>query len=180
MSSSTPAIRLLVCGDRHARDGGVAVWAAGLLMPIIRQHGNRHVEVMRCGHLDSRQLLDVGAAAPLVILDVADGLPPGEIVIRALDELIDDPSGPSPRCAAGQPIDQMLGVANVLGDSPLRGCFVGIGGHDFGFGETLSPPVRRRLPDYVEAIRALVEPLVKGEEPVSGACLGARGGRPAG
>ncbi|HWH37731.1 MAG TPA: hypothetical protein VNT28_08145 [Candidatus Limnocylindrales bacterium] len=170
-----PAVRLLVCGDRNARDAGLALWATGLLLPRLRDQGRRRVEATRCEQLDVKPLLEVDRRAQLLILDAAAGVPPGEIVTRSLDELIDDPSGPTPR-SAGVPIDQILGVANVLADAPLRGCFIGMGGASFEAGSTLSPAVRSCLPDYVAAILDVVERLDQAGL-LSDPCTSARGHR---
>ncbi|CAN5615511.1 hypothetical protein BH23CHL7_BH23CHL7_07880 [soil metagenome] len=175
MTTHAPAVRLLVCGDRHRSDGGAAVWATGLLLPTLREQRGPRVEAVRCGHLDARQLLDLAGSSPLVILDVADGVAPGEVVVRSLDELIDDPAGPAPRSAAGQPIDQLLGVVNVLADAPLEGYFVGLGGLEFGYGEDLSPPVGAHLDDYVAAIRTAIERLSDPTPRVSDRSTGVRG-----
>jgi hydrogenase maturation protease len=174
-TTHAPAVRLLVCGDRHGSDGGVAVWAAGLLLPTLREARTPRVEAVRCGHLDARQLLELASSAPLVILDAADGVAPGEVVVRSLDELIDEPAGPAPRSAAGKPIDQLLGVVNVLADAPLNGYFVGLGGLQFGYGEGLSPPVRAHLDEYVSAIRKAIERLNDPSPRVSDRRTGARG-----
>lgn len=146
-----PAVRLLACGNSHRRDDGAALWAVGLLQPRLRR-GRCMVEVTRCGQLDVQHLLDVPAGEPVVLLDAAVGVPAGEIVVRPLDELIDFPNGPAPHSSHALPANLVLGMANVLADKPLKGYFVGIGGADFGYGETLSEKVRLAMPAYVEAI----------------------------
>jgi Ni,Fe-hydrogenase maturation factor len=77
---------------------------------------------------------------------------PGEVVVRQLDELIDNPSGAAPHSSHVLPANLVLGMANVLAERPIRGYFVGIGGADFGYGDGLSAPVRRALPAFQERI----------------------------
>jgi len=73
---------------------------------------------------------------------------------------MDHPEGPAPHSSHSLPINQVLGVANVLAEKPLEGVFVGIGGSDFGFGERLSSSVMRGLPAFVAAIDRAVEALL--------------------
>jgi hydrogenase maturation protease len=152
-----PAVRLLVCGNAHRRDDGAAPFAVGQLLPRLRR-GRCVVEVTRCGQLDVQHLLDVPAGEPVVLVDAAVGVPAGEVIVRPLDELIDFPNGPSPHSSHALPASLVLGMANAIAEQPLSGVFVGIGGADFGYGDTLSPKVREQLPAYVDAI---VEAIVR-------------------
>jgi hydrogenase maturation protease len=155
------SVRLLVCGNPHRRDDGAALRAAALLVPSLRL---RHcpIEAVRCGQLDVDHLLSVPPGMPVVLLDAAVGVPPGSIVVRSLDELIDQPGGAAPHSSHALPINQVLGMANVLADQPLRGVFVGIGGADFGYGDALSPAVQASLPAYRDAITAEVTRIAAG------------------
>lgn len=146
-----PTVRLLVCGNPHRRDDGAALRAASELVPRLRQ-GRCPVEVIRCGQLDVEHLLAVPPGDLVVLLDTAIGVPAGEIIVRPLDELIDHPNGPAPHSSHALPINQVLGMANVLAERPLSGVFVGIGGGDFGYGEEMSPHVKEQMPAYLEAI----------------------------
>jgi hydrogenase maturation protease len=155
-----PPVRLLVCGNRDRADDGAALRAVGSLVARHRYRVGRDLVVERCGQLDVQHLLDVPTGQAVVIVDAAVGVAPGEVVTTSLEELIDHPQGPAPHSSHSLPINQLLGVANVLSDTPLRGLFVGIGGDDFGFGERLSSAVSRGLPGFVAAIDGAVEALL--------------------
>jgi hydrogenase maturation protease len=155
------SLRLLVCGNPHRRDDGAALRVAALLVPSLRL-AHCPVEAVRCGQLDVEHLLSVPPGVPVVLLDAAVGVPAGSIVVRSLDELIDHPNGPAPHSSHALPINQVLGMANVLADQPLRGVFVGIGGADFGYGDALSPAVQASLPAYRDAIAAQIARIAGG------------------
>jgi len=148
--------RLLVCGNTDRRDDGAAVHAAESLLPDLAQKQRELIDVVRCGQLDIEDLLDAPVGAPLVIMDAAIGVPSGTIVRRTFDELVSDATGPAPHSSHALPIAQVVGVARQLSDAPLDGLFIGIGASDFGFGTSLSDPVRRALPDYVAAVAGAI------------------------
>jgi hydrogenase maturation protease len=152
-------VHLLICGHRHQRDGGAAVWVTPRIKELLREQNLVDVRALRSGELAMSHLLNVPRGAPLVIADATSHTAPGEIVVRTLDELIDEPNGPGPHSARGQPINQLLGVANCLAEAPLQGEFVGLGGADFGVGMGVSQQVADRLDDYAEAIVDRVEQL---------------------
>ena len=152
-------VRLLVCGNVHRNDDGAATWAVARLLPLLEGLGRPPVEVLHCGQLDIEDLLDVGAGTPLVIVDTAIGVPAGEVVTLSLDDLRRRPHGVVPHSSHALPIDQVLGLAAVLAEEPPTGYFVGLGGHDFGFGETPSGEVREALPAFADAIAAAIERL---------------------
>ena len=155
-----PPVRLLVCGNRDRADDGAALRAVGSLVARHRYRVGHDVAVERCGQLDVQHLLDVPTGQAIVIVDAAVGIAAGEVVTTSLEELIDHPLGPAPHSSHALPINQLLGVANVLSDKPLRGLFVGIGGDDFGLGDRLSSAVSRGLPGFVSAIEGAVEALL--------------------
>jgi hydrogenase maturation protease len=150
-------LRVLACGNIDRGDDGVAIVAAGLLLPSLAEEGRRHVEIRRCGQLDIDHLLEVPAGVPVLILDAAVGVPPGEVVRLPIEELIAHPGGPTPHSSHALSVDQVLGVASVLSETPLRGTFVGVGGANFGHGESLSEEVRSAMPTYIEAIEAEID-----------------------
>jgi hydrogenase maturation protease len=152
----TITARLLVCGNLDRCDDGAAIVAAEALLPSLREQGRRRVDVRRCGQLDIEDLLDVPPDTPLLIVDTAVGVPAGTIVTRTFDQLVDQPHGPAPHSSHALPIAQVVGVARQLADVPIDGLFVGIGGADFGFGESLSAPVRAALPEFIAAIGAAI------------------------
>jgi hydrogenase maturation protease len=159
-----PPVRLLVCGNADRADDGAAMRAVGALVARHHYRLGRDIAVQRCGELDVLHLLDVPTGQAIVIVDAAVGVAPGEVVTASLEELIDYPDGPAPYSSHALPINQLLGVANVLADKPLRGLFVGIGGTDFGFGERLSAAVASGLPNFIAAIDGAVVRLLAPSE----------------
>jgi hydrogenase maturation protease len=157
-STATIAARLLVCGNVDRCDDGAAIWAVGTLLPGLREEGARNVEARRCGQLDIEHLLDA-EGAPLIIVDTATGIQPGRVVTLTFDDLLAHPRGPAPHSSHALPIDQVVGIARQLAGTPIDGLFVGIGGADFGFGRSLSTPVRKAMPDFLAAIQAAIEHL---------------------
>lgn len=158
--SVSPAVRLLVCGNVDRADDGAAMRAVGTLLAGDAGRHRRELHIEHCGQLDILHLLDVPGGQRLLIVDAALGVRPGRVVTVDLDALIDHPHGPVPHSSHALPINQVLGVANVLAEVPLRGLFVGIGGTDFAFGERLSPAVARGLPRFVDAIASAIEQLL--------------------
>lgn len=152
----SPTARLLVCGNLDRCDDGAAIRAAESLLAGLPEDVRLGLDVRRCGQLDIDDLLDDSEPAPLLIVDAAIGVPAGAIVTRTFDELLADASGPAPHSSHALPIAQVVGVARHLSDDPVDGLFVGIGGADFGFGPTLSEPVRAALPAYVAAIGSAI------------------------
>ena len=148
--------RLLVCGNIDRCDDGAAIWAAAALLPGLREEGLRGVDARRCGQLDIEHLLEA-ASVPLIIVDTAIGIAPGTVVTLTFDELVSVKRGPAPSSSHALPIDQVVGVARQLSDAPIDGLFVGIGGSDFGFGRSLSTPVRKALPEFLAAINAAID-----------------------
>jgi hydrogenase maturation protease len=169
MMADEGAIRVLVCGTPDRADDGVAMRAAAQLLPSLREEGSLDVDVRYCGQLDVEHLLDVPAGTPALIVDAAAGVPPGEIVTLGFDELLAHPQGPAPRSSHALPIAQVLGIARVFADAPLKGEFVGVGGADFGLGEVLSPAVEDALPAFVAAIERSIGRLAR----TTGARVGA-------
>ena len=150
--------RLLVCGNIDRCDDGAAIWAAAALLPGLREEGLRGVDARRCGQLDIEHLLEA-ASVPLIIVDTAIGIAPGTVVTLTFDELVSGKRGPAPSSSHALPIDQVVGVARQLSDAPIDGLFVGIGGSDFGFGRSLSTPVRRAMAGFIAAIGAAIDTL---------------------
>jgi hydrogenase maturation protease len=150
-------VRVVVCGNIHRADDGAAIRAVGLLLARGSYRRGHDIDVDRCGELSIEHLLDVPCGQPLVIVDAAVGVRPGRVVTAGLDQLIDHPNAAAPHSSHALPINQVLGVVNVLSDRPLNGLFVGIGGADFGYGQRLSPAVKRGLSRYIDAIEHAIE-----------------------
>ena len=153
--NAAKSVHVLVCGNLDRADDGAALVAVRDL--VRRRADRRRVEFERCGELDIAHLIDLPAGQPVVIVDTAVGLRPGRVVTIPLDDLIDHPLGPVPHSSHALPINLVLGVANVLSATPLKGVFVGVGGLDFGYGSDLSAPVLRALPRFIAAREAAIE-----------------------
>ena len=156
---TSPALCVFVCGSVDRGDDGAAVIAVGRLLARLDRGRLRTIAIERCGQLDVQDLLDVPAGTPVLIVDAAAGIRAGRLVKRSLDELIDHRRGPAPRSSHALPINQLLGIVNVLVAEPLRGYFVGIGGADFSPGSSLSPQVAREMPAFIDAVGAAIDEL---------------------
>jgi hydrogenase maturation protease len=144
-------VELLVCGSRDRGDDGAAIVAAGRLG---RLPGNVRARVI--GQLDIDDLLAVPAGARVVIVDVAVGIRPGDVVELPLTGLIGRTDGLRPRSSHALAFPEVIGLAELMRGRPLRGEIVAIGGVHFGLGEPLSGPVTKALPALVSAIREAI------------------------
>lgn len=148
-----PSVRLLVCGNADRGDDGAALSAVATLLPSLPAALLERLEVRRCGHLRVEDLTDIPPAEVAVVVDAAVGIPPGHVVTLPISEILADPSSPTPRSSHELPIDQVLGLAQVLRPGGLpAGTFVGIGGRRFGYGRPLSRSVRLNLEHFQAAI----------------------------
>jgi hydrogenase maturation protease len=148
-----PSVRLLVCGNADRGDDGAALSAVATLLPSLPPALLERLEVRRCGHLRVEDLTDVPANEVTVVVDAAVGIPPGHVVTLPIDRILADPEAPTPRSSHELPIDQVLGLAQVLRPGGLpAGTFVGIGGRRFGYGRPLSRSVRLNMTSFQAAI----------------------------
>ena len=150
-----PSVRLLVCGNADRGDDGAALSAIATLLPSLPAAMLERLEVRRCGHLRVEDLLDVPAGEVAVVVDVAVGIAPGHVVTLSIRQIVADAQTPAPRSSHELPIDQVLGLAEVLRSGGLpEGTFIGIGGRRFGYGRPLSRSVRLNMPAFQAAIAA--------------------------
>jgi len=155
-----PSVRLLVCGNAERGDDGAALSAMATLLPSLPSAMLERLEVRRCGHLRVEDLLDVPPGEICVVIDAATGIPPGHVVTIPISAITADPTSPTPRSSNELPIDQVLGLAQVLRPGGLpEGVFVGIGGRRFGYGRPLSRSVRLNMPAFQAAIAAEISRL---------------------
>jgi hydrogenase maturation protease len=152
MIATTHTVRILVCGNADRCDDGAAIWAISHLLPGMSSIDVPGLEVVKCGQLDVEDLV-AGAGGPVLIVDTAVGIAPGRVVTLDFEQLMAHPKQISPSSSHALPIDQVIGVARELSDSPVEGLFVGIGASDIGYGETLSRPVRESMGEFVVAIQ---------------------------
>ncbi|MGA3029794.1 MAG: hydrogenase maturation protease [Candidatus Limnocylindrales bacterium] len=150
------AVRVLVCGERLRGDDGAAARAIETLDAETRAL----VDIAEVGQLSIEALLDVPEGAALVVVDAAVGLAPGAVVTLPLDDV--GRGGTLPASSHALPPDQVIGLAAELRGELPRGCFVGIGGVEFGFGEGLSPRIEAGLPAFAATIAAEIRRLATG------------------
>lgn len=154
-----PVVRLFVCGNADRGDDGIALAAAATLLPALPPELAPKLEVRRCTELRTEDLLDLPGDMQALVVDAVIGPPPGEVVHVPLSELTARPSF-TPRSSHQLPIDLVVGLAGIIRKRPVRGTFVGMAGHRFGFGTPLSRSARTGLPAFREAIVAELERLV--------------------
>jgi hydrogenase maturation protease len=165
-TASLTRIRLLVCGNVDRADDGAAIWAVSHLVPGFTTNDlPPGIDVQRCGQLDVEHLIERGADSPVVIVDAAVGVRPGQVVTMTFDELLAATSKVAPRSSHSLPIDQVIGVARALSDAPIEGLFVGIGAGDVTPGRSLSRPVREGMGEYVVAIQKALMRLISTHGP---------------
>lgn len=157
-----PCVRLLVCGNADRGDDGAALSAVATLLPSLPAAMLERMEVRRCGHLRVEDLLDVPEGEVAVVVDAAVGIAPGHVVTMPIRRIVADPEAPTPRSSHELPVDQVLGLAEVMRPGGLPdGSFVGIGGRRFGYGRPLSRSVRVNMPTFQAAIAAELSRLTR-------------------
>ncbi len=150
-----PSVRLMVCGNADRGDDGAALSAVATLLPSLPSALLERLEVRRCGHLRVEDLTDVPQGELALVIDAAVGIPPGHVVTLPIRQILSDAESPTPRSSHELPIDQVLGLADVLRPGGLpEGTFIGIGGRRFGYGRPLSRSVRLNMATFQEAIAA--------------------------
>jgi hydrogenase maturation protease len=160
-----PSVRLLVCGNADRGDDGAALSAVATLLPSLPSAMLERLEVRRCGHLRVEDLTDVPAGEVTVVVDAAVGIPPGHVVTLPIRQILADAESPAPRSSHELPIDQVLGLAQVMRPGGLPdGTFIGIGGRRFGYGRPLSRSVRLNMAHFQAAIAAELARLTRVSE----------------
>ncbi len=152
--------RLLVCGSIERGDDGAAITAVAGLLPLLPADLAAVLEVRACEQVQVEDLLDLPRTMECVIVDTVVGIPPGSVMTMALADLPVHAGieGPSARSSHILPIGQIVAIAAILRDGPMRGLFVGLGGDTFELGHALGGPVLDALPAFQHAIAdALIE-----------------------
>ena len=165
-----PSVRLLVCGNADRGDDGAALSAVATLLPSLPAAMLERLEVRRCGHLRVEDLIEVPDGEVAVVVDAAVGIAPGHVVTLSIREIVGDPAAATPRSSHELPVDQVLGLAEVMRPGGLPdGSFIGIGGRRFGYGRPLSRSVRINMPAFQAAIAAELSRLthVPAEDPAA-------------
>jgi hydrogenase maturation protease len=148
-----PSVRIVICGNADRGDDGVALATVASLLPTLPRTLLGRLEVRRCVELRVEDLVDVPAGVSCLILDAVAGIEPGTVVRLTLGELERRPPF-TPRSSHQLPIDLVVGLAGILRDQPVGGTFIGLAGHGFGYGRSLSRVARAAMPAYHEAIEA--------------------------
>lgn len=149
MSATGGGVPVIICGDLHRSDDGVAIRAVAGLPAAVRALA----DVRQVGQLDVQTLLD--AARPSVVVDAVVGVPAGVLVDLALGEVV-RAGAPAPRSSHALPAAMAIGLAQALGADLRRSRLVGIGIADVRFGSQLSEPVARALPGLIELLSAAI------------------------
>ena len=154
------SVTLFVCGEALRGDDGAASAAVSELPPQARLA----VHVREVGALAVEDLLALSPGSAAIVVDAVVGVEPGRLVSFDLADLAAQAPGLRPRSTHQLPLDQVVGMAELLG-AVVRGTFVGVGGLDFGYGRPLSEPVRHALPGLRAALTAEIERLGGGAGP---------------
>lgn len=148
------AIVLFACGDpAHAEHDSVAIAAATSLPAETLQL----IDLKLTGPMRPEYLRDLAPGTHVVIADTVPDTP-GEIVEVSLLELSGReepfPSG----ATADPPLDEVVAMAQLLRDEPLRGRFVGLGVDSEDLAE---PPDEGRVATLRDAIERVLRELAK-------------------
>jgi hydrogenase maturation protease len=155
-----PAAGVLVVGYGNPlrSDDGVGPAVAERLALDPRLRG---AEIRAEYQLTPELALDASTASLLVLIDAAEDVAPGEVVVRRLGP--GEGAGGAPVEEAGPPLTHHLGPAGLLGlasqlfgSAPDDVVIIGIGPASFEVGETLSPVVEAAVSRAVELVAGIV------------------------
>jgi hydrogenase maturation protease len=166
MTAPPPTLRVLVCGSADRGDDGAALSAIAHVLPELGPETCQRLEVRRCPQLDATDLIDVRPGEACLILDTVVGVEPGRVVQLPLAALAQR-GALAPRSSHALPIQQVVGLAEVVRESLPPGLFVGIGGKWFGFGETRSRALREAMPAFESAVLAAILELTGTAAPIA-------------
>ena len=166
-----PAARVLIVGYGNPlrSDDGVGQVVAERLMADPRLAG---AEIRAAHQLTPELAMDASRAAVMVLIDAADGVAPGEVVVRRLAR----PGrrgtaevGQAGRVEEGGPplthhVDPaaLIALAAELWGSAPPTVMVGVGPASFDLGETLTPRVEAAVPEAVEAVVIAIADTLEG------------------
>lgn len=152
--SSTGTVVVFACGDSLRGDDGAAHAAVRALPPRSRALA----EIHEVGGLAVDQLLAVDAESQVIVVDAVAGVAPGSLVRFDLDALPAEAAHLTPRSTHELPLDQAVGMAQLLGRR-VNGTFLGIGGLQYALGSGLSAPVSLGIARLRAALTAEIERL---------------------
>jgi hydrogenase maturation protease len=148
----TGSSTVIVLGDPMRGDDGAALLAAQRL----EADAPPECRIWRIGQLDADDLVAALVEGPCLVLDAVRGIAPGEVVEIPLDRIAGG-RGPLPASSHALPPAAIIRLAGALGADLTAGTFIGIGGARFGFGDQITPAVRRALAGYTRAIVTRLE-----------------------
>lgn len=161
-SAAIRPVRVIVLGEPHRGDDGVAFVAVREAVAGLAPSVTAVVEVRETGQLDPADLVELAARGGAVVADAVVGVPVGEIVVLPLEVVaagVPGGAAPVPRSSHVLPVDQLVALAAALRGNPPRGVLVGVGCERFGLGEPLSAAVAAVVPEFAATIRAEIERL---------------------
>jgi hydrogenase maturation protease len=154
-TAASHPIRVIVLGEPHRGDDGVAFVAVRQVMRDLDPSVAARIEVRETGQLDPADLVELAPDGAAIVVDAVVGVPAGEVVVVALEDIAGE-GAVQARSTHVLPVDQLVGLAAALRGSPPPGVLVGIGGERFAFEVGLSAAVSAALPAFVERIRTEV------------------------
>jgi hydrogenase maturation protease len=147
-------VRVIALGNEMARDDGAALLAAA------RLEAGPDVDVVVAGRPGPGLLDLLDPAMPTLLMDVVrQGAEPGALVELGLDELVHAAVDGEPISSHGMGVVQAFRLARALGRALPLGCFLGIGGRDFGPGEKPTAEVAAAIDDLVTAAERAIADL---------------------
>jgi len=169
VAGAEPGAGVLVVGYGNPlrSDDGVGPLVAERLAADPRLRG---ADVRAEHQLTPELALDASRVALLVLVDAADGVPAGEVVVRELAPAV--AAGSAARGSAGgieeggAPLTHhvdpaaLLGLARELWGAAPRTVLVGVGPASLELGDTLTAQVEAAVPRAVEAVVAVVAAVV--------------------
>ena len=148
-------IVVFACGDPLRGDDSVAPLACKSLPPDVLARA----DVKLIGALEAEYLVALPVGTRAVIVDAVVGPPPGEIVEMELIEM----SGRAEKVVTTSthqlPLDQVVAIAQLLRDEPVKGRFVGVGIESVAIGEEPTGSVAESVPSLRDAVTRAVEAL---------------------
>jgi hydrogenase maturation protease len=162
-SAASHPVRIIVLGESHRGDDGVAFLAVREAVAGLDRAARARLDVRETGQLDPADLVELAEGGAAVVVDAVIGVPVGEVVVLPLELVAqggDGGSRPVPRSSHVLPVDQLVALAAALRGSPPRGVLVGMGCERFGLGDSLSPAVAAAVPAMAAVICAEIERLL--------------------
>ena len=148
-------IVLFACGDpAHAEHDSIAIAAAKSLPPETLEQ----VDLKLTGPMRAEYLRDLTPGTHVVIADTAPGTP-GETVELTFLELSGREESFAASATTDPPLDEVVAMAQLLRDKPIRGRFVGLG---VDSEDLTTPPDADRVATRRGAIERVVAELEAG------------------